>query len=365
MCSCGMCLWDAVSGPITITLPTLSGSGLWTPPEPEPEPPKPPEPEGTIEGSVLGFRAWRIVDWQLYGTGVNRAWVPGVNEATCDRGDAGLYPLWIDGPTKGHPAPHPSCHCGITALARFAENDNHWPDDCVRGAIEAWSDETVDVAGPGDVADAVGFITQEQADELARKPVLPPDMLSPKPKPKEPKPGRFILHGTGFRAQYGKIVLLAIDDDWPVAKKAAVRALAAEHEADVCKREHLKDAALEHGQLVPDELLEWAKEVDPQEVPSGLYSPGYFVPPLWVTSGYTSVRTSALNQARAAFGFASLAPARKPKGPRRKGICQTLGYPGPPQGRLTKYTKGQRVRDRDGTVWVNTKTGKPGQWEQE
>lgn len=185
------------------------------------------EPEPVVSGSVIGFRAWRVKDWQLYGTGVNRAWVPGVNEATCDPGDDPLlrrYTAW-----SSHAAPHPECMCGITALARFQTADTHWREDHVRGAIEAWGDRNGEDTG-------------------------------------------FVLHSTGFRARYGRAVLLAIDPEWPPAKKAAVRALAAEYAADVCRIEHLEDAAKEHGQLVPDDLLAWAGEGQPEEVDAFGYS---------------------------------------------------------------------------------------------
>lgn len=193
--------------------------------EPEAEKPPPESESPVISGSVIGYRAWRIKDWQLRGTAANRAWVPGVNEATCDPGRDYKFST-----PNSHPAPSLGCHCGLTALARFAEQDVHWQSPDVFGAIEAWSDDTVEP--PNEI----------YAGELRKA-----------------EPGQFILHGTGFRSQYGKVVLLTVEDDWPTAKKAAVRALAREHDADVCKRIHLEDAAKEHGQLIPDEMLEWAR----------------------------------------------------------------------------------------------------------
>jgi hypothetical protein len=302
--------------------------GLWTP-EPEPEKPPAPDPLRVIEGSVIGYRAWRIKDWALTGTGVNRAWLPGVNEATCDPGRdksqfGGLTMYSLGGYQSGytkHPAPAVGCHCGITALARFADQDEHWDADDVPGAIEAWSDETAD-----------GY-------------------------------GRFILHGTGFRAQYGKVVLLAVDDAWPAAKKGAVRALAAKHGADVCKRSHLEDAAKEHGQLVPDEMLEWAKEGDPEpnHLPSILPSGGYVTQPTQWMPQYISRGNAQIYTWSSSIPYP---PPSRPK-PTRKGICQTLGYPGPPADPTTKRSKGARVRDSKGQIWQCVKGGKPGMWEAE
>lgn len=316
--------------------------------EAKPEP-APPEPERVIDGSVIGYRAWRIQNWALVGTGVNRAWVPGVNEATCDPGRdesssffSMSYSVLASTEYGKHAAPAVGCHCGITALARFAEDDQHWPSDAIPGAIEAWSDETISSVEPGDVAAAAGV---EVKGELPAH-----------------EHGRFILHGSGFRAQYGKVVLLAIDDQWPAAKRAAVRALAAEHGADVCKRSHLEDAAKEHGQLVPDEMLEWAKEGDPEpnHLPTVLLNGG-FIPPT-----YFSSMIMPQFQISTYSSSISYMPGARPKPkPTRKGIKQTLGYPGPPANPTIKSSHGDRVKDSKGQIWQCTKGGKPGRWELE
>jgi hypothetical protein len=283
--------------------------------EPEPEPP-------VIHGAALGYRAWRIKDWQLIGTGVNRAWHPGVNEATCDPGPGG----YTYGGMGRHPAPADGCACGITALARFAPEDTHWAGADVYGAIEAWSDDTPDS-----------------------------------------EPGRFILHGTGFRAQYGKVVLLTVEEDWPAAKKAAVRTLAHEHEADVCKRSHLEDAAKEHGQLVSDELLAWATEGESESnvVPGGggYLSGGYLVPPMMFGAAQQAGAYLSSSPSPASMWSISTATASPPKLKTKKGIRETLGYPGPPsQG---KFCKGDRVRDCNNATWVCVRGGRPGVWDPE
>jgi hypothetical protein len=164
------------------------------------------EPLREISGSVVGYRGWRLncVTWQLQGTGVAATWMAGVNEAKCDSGLIGIYP-------RTHPAPHPGCHCGIYGLSRFDPKTNWWKDDPILGAIEAWAD-----------------------DDL------------------------FFLHKTGFRAQYAKIVLLATSKDYPKARNAAIRGLAEDYDCGTCDLGFLEDAAKEHGQLVPDDLLAWA-----------------------------------------------------------------------------------------------------------
>jgi hypothetical protein len=358
---CSRCVYGEYQQVSQQLLAQFKQPDLWTP-EPEPEKPPAPEPEKVIEGSVIGYRAWRIKDWMLTGTGVNRAWHPGVNEATCDTGDMGVM-----FPTVGerHPAPAVGCHCGITALARFADQDEHWGAGAIPGAIEAWSDETVDIPQPGDVAEAAGVLT---ADAIAEMYEVPPEYVRPKPDPVHA--GRFILHGTGFRAQYGKVVLLAVDEEWPTAKRAAVRALAAEHGADVCKRSHLEDAAKEHGQLVPDEMLEWAKEGEPEaESPYGPYltqamqtiSGSFNVPMGYLTSRYIPRGNAQIYTWSSSIPYM---PGARPKPkPTRKGISQTLGYPGPPSH--GKFRRGDRVRDRTGEIWQCQRGGNPGVWEQE
>lgn len=277
----------------------------------------PAEPAPTIEGSIIGYRAWRIKDWKLTGTGVNRAWEPGINEATCDAGPSDFFGVSLSIGSmlaKPHTAPGEDCHCGINALARFTRKDEHWEATDVFGAIEAWS-------------------------EL-------PDAKDP-----DGHEG-FLLHPTGFRARYGKVVLLAVDDAYPRAQNAAIRALAAEHGADICKREHLEQAAQEHGSLVPDEMLAWAKANQPKEPErvayGGSFASGGMIMPAWATSAWSPITT----------------PPVKPKNLRQlksKGIKQTLGYVGAPG--YGKHKRGDRVADRNGTVYLCVRGGQPGTWE--
>ncbi len=288
---------------------------------PAPQPKLVPQPDRTIQGSVIGYRAWRIVNWQLYGTGVNRAWIPGINEATCDAGqyDGSSY-FGYSNPNR-HPAPAIGCHCGITALARFTRSDTHWTGADVFGVIEAWGEEE-QVPRIGDVLDAVGVLT---TDIIAGIYGLPPNVVRVDQgydPSHEDESGGFILHHNGFRARYGKVVLLAIEDDWPVAKTAAVRALAREHGADVCKREHLEDAAKEHGQLVDDELLRWAGEGESSNMAS--YFSGSYTVTINQAAQSFNLATHAMqtlgyssNQARAAFGLPALSPSPKPVKPKR------------------------------------------------
>ena len=152
---------------------------------------------------------------RLAGTGgVGPAWEPGINEAIHASSAAALP----------HAAPADGCACGLYALARFDNSTHWWARADVLGAVEAWAD--VDEGSNLD---------------------------------------RFFIHETGFRAQYAKVILLATSDNYPRAKNGAIRALAAEYGADTCRLDHLEDAAKEHGQLVPDDVLAWAGAPDPSQ----------------------------------------------------------------------------------------------------
>lgn len=273
----------------------------------DPEPAEPGPELKALAGSVIGYRAWKIKDWALYGTGgFGGAWAPGVNEATCALTGA------------RHAAPAEGCQCGMYALARFDDQTSWWRDADVLGAVEAWADES------------------------------------------DGNHDRFFVHSTGFRAQYAKIILLAVSDDYPRAKNGAIRALASEHEADVCKREHLEDAAKEHGQLVPDELLAWAKEGE-SEHDDGQYLGGAVLA-LSHTMQISSAQAAAIGrQFLSAFSSqpATPSPLKRPAHP--KGVKKTLKTNGPPS--LGKWQINDRVLDRRGDLWRCVKAGKPGTWE--
>jgi hypothetical protein len=85
--------------------------------------------------------------------------------------------------------------------------------------------------------------------------------------------------------------------------------------------------------------------------------------------------SASINHLRSQFGlpqmmsggstWSSIAPVPAKVTPGRKGIKQTLGYPGPPANPIEKHRKGDRVRDSKGQIWQCTKGGKPGRWDAE
>lgn len=327
--------------------------GEWPPDPPKPKPEPKPEPLRQINGSVIGYRAWKINHntWQLAGTGgYGEDWVPGINEAVCAT-------------PGGHDAPEPSCHCGMYALARFDDGTSWWRRADVLGAVEAWADV-------------------DENDE-----------------------DRFFLHSSGFRSQYAKPILLAVSDEYPRARNAAIRALASEYGADVCKKEHLEDAATEHGQLVPDELLEWAGKPDrwvppppdlsQRSIDSAVISRGvtraefinrlqsqatvygnFFTPVAEATKNFeTSMRRIAMATSLSPADFEKLRgeilaltntkpveldvqPLWTPRD--KKGPALKTKSPGPPVS--GKFRDGQWMLDGKRERWVCVKSGKPGAW---
>lgn len=178
-----------------------------------------------IEGEVVGFREWRLVDGLLRPRGMwaMPPWVPGVNVATC----GARVPVRVPGRDAlledaygppGHLAPDEHCDCGLYGLA--------W-------AQPGWSEPSI-FAGPPPVAGAM----RAWGDQ-------------------------FYFHPTGFRAEYAEPVLLSVAPGAPVDVHAAVRAAAATYGCDVVEMGYLQDAAREHGQLVPRELLPKAEPPHP------------------------------------------------------------------------------------------------------
>ncbi len=169
-----------------------------------------------IDGEVVGFRAWALYAWKLGIAGKTSAppWQPGVNTARCHAVAQRLGPSSdrTNAPfADRHDAPDEDCDCGLYALREpdkqwTGVGSEYWREIRVCGAVLAWGD-------------------------------------------------RFFLHPTGFRAQYAKPVVLATSEQWPRPMRAMIAALAQDYGCDVVRLEYLRDAAREHGQLVPEDLV--------------------------------------------------------------------------------------------------------------
>jgi hypothetical protein len=152
----------------------------------------------------------------LWSAGMGAArWKPGVARAECrlDEARARGYPGWprVGGP---HEAPHRDCACGFYAhhdlLGVYTSRAGG--GDQVIGAIAAW--------------------------------------------------GRIEVHQSGFRAEFAKVVAIALMERQVVGdaeKRAELELLAERYSADCVSVVDLEEAALKHGIRVPEDLLPYAE----------------------------------------------------------------------------------------------------------
>lgn len=127
------------------------------------EPPRPkvnlrkPEPTPLFTDCIVGYRAWTV---DAYGdlrpvTKTGHPWQPGVNTATCARGEGGsaigrlFISTWADlqpPAPADHQAPHEHCGCGLYARFSPAVSDGNGSTDpkgaspVLLGSIAAWGD---------------------------------------------------------------------------------------------------------------------------------------------------------------------------------------------------------------------------------
>jgi hypothetical protein len=222
--TCGYCGWQqAVIGPVPCLGcgAPVNGPGV-LPPDPLPPPPPERLPDAKLDGEVVGYRTWSLDGHKLgsRNRGTYR-WTLGVNKAQClasrhtavlrashpvlgEPAWAGTVPEAIP-PDTGHKAPHPDCGCGLYAVYDLAQADRFTADgDQVYGAVVAW--------------------------------------------------GAIEAHWDGFRAEYAKPVVLAYHPDQPYRHVQIVKALAGEFGLPLVEVDQLEEAALDHGQPVPETM---------------------------------------------------------------------------------------------------------------
>ena len=162
-----------------------------------------------VDGFVVGLRAWRLQGYRLASAGVydGAFWNIGDTTARC---------LWeyfganwahpTDAP-PGHTSPHPLCACGLYAYhpdipIEWRAGARTW---AVFGLVQAW--------------------------------------------------GQLEVHEIGFRAQYARPVLLAVErESMPADAVRHVELVAAEFELDVVALDELPAHAVRFGRVVPREL---------------------------------------------------------------------------------------------------------------
>jgi hypothetical protein len=106
-------------------------------------------PKSTHNGLLVGFRYWRINDYQLAAINLGHIWKPGEHTAECratDRLISGLYFTMLG--TKDttnepdHQVPNPDCTCGIHLRSVpdpvDLSHSHVSKDDAILGACLAW-----------------------------------------------------------------------------------------------------------------------------------------------------------------------------------------------------------------------------------
>ena len=148
---------------------------------------------------VIGYRAWRLRDGELFSPYVEVAWSGGPLRAECLRDRVQFRP---GGGPHAEPAPLPECACGIYAYFEPVDRVGGDPQ-FVRGAVALW--------------------------------------------------GRIEVHREGMRAEFARVVVIAEPPDWRRRKELwrTAERLGVESVRPV----DLRAASRRYGQPLPDSLL--------------------------------------------------------------------------------------------------------------
>jgi hypothetical protein len=144
---------------------------------------------------LIGFRQWRLYHGILHSMWTDDPWADGVMQARCDSSFAHG--------ASASDVPDPNCTCGVYAWHRQVPLGASPTRDLVAGAVALW--------------------------------------------------GAIEIHATGMRAQFARIVVLAL----PVRrarKREALAIAAGELGVDLVPHRHLLTAAMAHGTPVPRTL---------------------------------------------------------------------------------------------------------------
>lgn len=154
---------------------------------------------------VIGFRRWMLVGEQLVSPLARTPWRAGTMQAECLPRWRRVGATWRPAPPHTGPAPDPACACGLYAL--HAPGPPWLPDGfaLVRGAVALW--------------------------------------------------GRLEVHQDGMRAEFARVVALALPPLGSRRTRATVRRTACSLGVEAVPTRHLRAAALEHGRPLPPSLL--------------------------------------------------------------------------------------------------------------
>jgi hypothetical protein len=152
---------------------------------------------------VIGYREWVLVGKELLSPLARTPWTAGVMQAECLPSCRGARGLWREASEHFGPAPDPACVCGLYALFAPPKRGGRDRLALVRGAVALW--------------------------------------------------GRIELHERGMRAEFARIVTLAL----PSSRRSqrAVRESAERLEVEAVQAKDLEPAALAHGRPLEPSLI--------------------------------------------------------------------------------------------------------------
>ena len=158
-----------------------------------------------LVGPIVGFRQWVVVGDEIYSPLARTAWDDGPMQAECLPRCRRAGGLWRRATQHRGPAPDPECVCGIYAL--FAPETLHRRDRLSRvaGAVVVW--------------------------------------------------GRLEVHETGMRAEFARIVALALPGGRHRGGDRIVSGLAQRLGVQAVPARRIEAAALVHGDSLPSVLV--------------------------------------------------------------------------------------------------------------
>ena len=154
---------------------------------------------------IVGFRQWVVIADQIISPLARTPWAEEAMEAECLGRCRHAGGLWRRATEHDGPAPDPDCVCGIYALFVPDPPRRRQRMSRVEGAVVVW--------------------------------------------------GRLEIHETGLRAEFARIVALALPGGRHRSADRLVARLARRIGVDAVPREHLEAVGLLHGQRVPPVLL--------------------------------------------------------------------------------------------------------------
>jgi hypothetical protein len=152
---------------------------------------------------VIGYREWVLVGEELLSPLARTPWTAGTMQAECLPSCRGARGLWREASEHLGPAPDPECVCGLYALFAPPKRGGRERLALVRGAVALW--------------------------------------------------GRIELHQRGMRAEFARIVALAL----PPSRRSqgAVRESAERLEVEAVPAKDLEAAALAYGRPLEPSLI--------------------------------------------------------------------------------------------------------------